>query len=411
MKESHRFKLFKCAVITAAVLAFGGYVFLSNNYWNEDMFVPIITHTGTDGDENDDNTTVTASTESSIIDLNNTSVSELTEIKGIGNETAEKIIEYAQNHGFNSVDELTNVNGIGESKLEAIRPYVTVYVTAETTFAEDDAAVIFSDGKFDADAEDHENNVTYTETAPVAAAVTFPLDLNTASADELTQIKGVGDALASRICEYAQSTGFSSVSDLMNVNGVGDSKFAAISPYVTVLNPVTSAEATTVEATTLETTAVTFPLDLNTASADELTQINGVGDVLASRICEYAKSTGFSSVSDLMNVKGVGDSKFAAISPYVTVLNPVTPAETTTPETTAAVSETTVSADDDIFPIELNTATKEELVKINGIGDVMAEKIIEYAQSTGFTCVDDLVNVNGIGEKKLENIRPYVYVK
>ncbi len=61
------------------------------------------------------------------IDLNLCTPEQLCSIPGVGEKTAEKIIEYRDSvGGFDSVDELINVNGIGEVKLAKIRQYVTV---------------------------------------------------------------------------------------------------------------------------------------------------------------------------------------------------------------------------------------------------------------------------------------------
>lgn len=55
-------------------------------------------------------------------DLNEAGVERLTEISGIGESMAEKIIAYRDENGpFNSIDELLEVNGIGEKKLDSIR--------------------------------------------------------------------------------------------------------------------------------------------------------------------------------------------------------------------------------------------------------------------------------------------------
>ncbi len=64
------------------------------------------------------------------------------------------------------------------------------------------------------------------------------------------------------------------------------------------------------------------------------------------------------------------------------------------------------------FPIDLNTATPEQLEAIPGIGPVLAQRIVEYRKMHGkFQSVDDLLEVHGIGRKRLENMRPYVTVK
>lgn len=56
--------------------------------------------------------------------------------------------------------------------------------------------------------------------------------------------------------------------------------------------------------------------------------------------------------------------------------------------------------------ININTAGKEELQKISGIGPSLAEKIISYRNSNGkFKKIEDIKNVNGIGENKYRNIK------
>jgi len=57
--------------------------------------------------------------------------------------------------------------------------------------------------------------------------------------------------------------------------------------------------------------------------------------------------------------------------------------------------------------LDLNTASKNELLSIKGIGPVLAERIIA---GRPYRTVDDLLKVNGIGKKRLENMRPYFVV-
>jgi competence protein ComEA len=68
-----------------------------------------------------------------------------------------------------------------------------------------------------------------------AATAAAPVNLNTATADQLATIPGVGVKTAERIIEYRQKNGgFKKIEDLMNVRGVGEKSFLKMKPLITV---------------------------------------------------------------------------------------------------------------------------------------------------------------------------------
>jgi competence protein ComEA len=64
-----------------------------------------------------------------------------------------------------------------------------------------------------------------------------------------------------------------------------------------------------------------------------------------------------------------------------------------------------------IAPVDLNTATAEQLDTLPGIGPVTAQAILTWRTENGsFSSVDELLEVSGIGDATLADIAPYVYV-
>ena len=66
------------------------------------------------------------------------------------------------------------------------------------------------------------------------AAPSGKVNINTASAQQLTVLPGVGEKLAARIVDYRQKAGgFKNVSELMNVQGIGEKNLAKIQAFLT----------------------------------------------------------------------------------------------------------------------------------------------------------------------------------
>jgi competence protein ComEA len=61
-------------------------------------------------------------------------------------------------------------------------------------------------------------------------------------------------------------------------------------------------------------------VNINTASAEELQKIKGIGPAFAARIIQYRKENGqFQRIEDIVKVRGIGQSKFEKIKQCLAV--------------------------------------------------------------------------------------------
>ncbi|EEH99157.1 MULTISPECIES: helix-hairpin-helix domain-containing protein [Clostridium] len=73
------------------------------------------------------------------------------------------------------------------------------------------------------------------------------------------------------------------------------------------------------------------------------------------------------------------------------------------------VSKEGNTAEDGI--ININTASLEELQKINGVGEVKAKSIINYREKNGgFKSIDEMKNIEGIGDKTFEKMKDQITI-
>lgn len=78
-------------------------------------------------------------------------------------------------------------------------------------------------------------------------------------------------------------------------------------------------------------------------------------------------------------------------------------------EDIAELPEDAVIAEESL--ININKASVNELITLKGIGEKLAERIIDYREANGeFEMIEDLLKVPGIGEKKFEAVKEYITV-
>lgn len=201
------------------------------------------------------------------------------------------------------------------------------------------------------------------------------------------------------------------------------------------------------------TTEEVLWININTASADEFTKLNGIGEVIAGRIIDYRRENGeYKNIEEIMNVEGIGEVIFGDIQPYIYVDNPVYETEPVTePETkeqtetetevtetvtieitteviseeiievhtetesiTIEKTETTTEKQttlEEIAPIDLNEAEKEELMLLPNVDEEIAEQILELREKIGrFTHTYELLLIEELEQKEVSEILEFVTV-
>ncbi len=233
------------------------------------------------------------------------------------------------------------------------------------------------------------------------ASVIFPLDINSATAEELTAVKGLGSVTARNIVEYRALNGcFYSLDELLNVKGIGSHKLEELKDYI-YIDPSALPETAFVQTGLIEYPETAAVTTVASARTEEYTE------TAAAPLPEYGED-------------GIIDDFIMVTEEFITEPDEedfenheVFDFEKWYLENLGRRKVTETETETEYcpnFPLELNSASAEDLTYIKGIGTATAEKIVEYARTVGFVSVDDLLNVSGIGSAKLESIRPYVYV-
>lgn len=165
---------------------------------------------------------------------------------------------------------------------------------------------------------------------------------------------------------------------------------------------------------------ISYPLDLNAATAEELETLPGVGAILAERIVSYREAVGgFQTLEELQQVNGIGSGIYSQIAPYLFIigeLQTISP-ESELPEATDAAApelepETAPeSASASIPRLDINTATAEDFQKLPNVTPEQAEAIVRLrTQIQYFQNVYELLYADGMTDRLFLSIRDYLYV-
>ena len=148
-----------------------------------------------------------------LVDLNTAPLSALTTLPGIGQKRAEAIIAFRESRdSITSVEDLLEIDGFGPATVENIRPFVAQSNTGQSPSDEADM-----------------------EESSTGAGTTLEqlVDLNVGSLSALMTLPGIGESRAAAIIRHRESSGpIESVDDLLAIDGIGLATVDAIRPFV-----------------------------------------------------------------------------------------------------------------------------------------------------------------------------------
>jgi competence ComEA-like helix-hairpin-helix protein len=230
------------------------------------------------------------------------------------------------------------------------------------------------------------------------------VDLNKATAEELEELPGVGPATAKKI---VAGRPYTKVDDLAKA-GIPARVITSIRSKVHVAES-TANKSKTKSAGTPEPTTKSEKVNLNTADAAALEDLPGIGPAHAKAIIAARP---FKSVDELASVKGIGKSRSDRLQDLVTVTAPAAAKKTATAKNTAAKKADATTKDMPKLKagqkIDINTASKDELDVLPGIGPVRAQAIID---GRPFKAIEDVMKVKGIKEVEFGKIKDMITVK
>lgn len=164
-----------------------------------------------------------------LVDINTADQKALESLPGVGPATATEIVK---GRPYKSVDDLANVKGIGKSKLEKIKPLVTVGgQPAAQAPAAAGAAAPAAASKATTATPAAQKAPAQAKQAAKAAAPTGPVNLNTASKEQLVALPGIGEKKAQAIIDGRP---YQKTEDVMKVKGIKQGTYNKIKDKITV---------------------------------------------------------------------------------------------------------------------------------------------------------------------------------
>ena len=237
---------------------------------------------------------------------------------------------------------------------------------------------------------------------------------------------------------YNSITAVQTVTKAVNTTSSGKKKTKTSSTKETQVSV-----ATIVITGTTETESVNFPIDINSAGIDELKTLDGIGDATASKIIEYRETYGsFKNREELLNVSGIGEKKLEKIYDFIFVENEsydepdnsdseifsepeiydyndyndddirLEESDFSDEQDSVLETEPTEITTEEFILINLNTALKEDFMKLPYVDENIADDIIELRNTIQyFSHPYELLMVESLTQQQVAEIIKFVTVE
>lgn len=270
---------------------------------------------------------VQAQTSKQKVNINTADLATLETLPGVGAATAQKIID---GRPYHSMADLEKVQGLSKTKADALQGHITFGSTARSTMSASPSRSKKSS----------------------STAANGKVNVNTADLATLETLPGVSATTAQKIVDGRP---YSSLTDLEHVKGLSKTKVEAMKDQITLGSTTASASKSKKSKGSSTTTASrtennenenvatsTSPssssrmtatgrssngklaagekININTATAEQLDELYGIGPSRAQAIVDYRNEHGnFQSIEDIMKVNGIKQGEFDKIKDNITV--------------------------------------------------------------------------------------------